>query len=482
MNRRDFLAAGAGIAPAVLLGAGGKTQSSIRVSRPNILWIMTDQQPANAMSCTGNQDVHTPAMDRLAATGVRFEQSYCANPACVPSRTSMMTGYMPHETGVTLNMKRFNVRAESVGTRMKQAGYETAYIGKWHIPMDSSNYAWHGFDLMLEGTTEFNDQHFGAPLIDFIKKPHVKPFFLVASFVNPHDICEYARKLSGFPDTRSRTWNGPIPEPPPPEQCPELPNNFGIPKNEPDVIRKHQAWAAEGIYPCRNWNAGTWRQYRWALNRLVERVDREIGNVLDALSAAGLDRNTIIVFVSDHGDGNGAHHWNQKTLLYDEPTRVPFIISGPGVAIPGRVDATHLVSTGLDLFPTFCDYAEVAPPKELAGRSLRPLVEGCPVDWRNDLICECDLYYRTDQSGNVYGRMLRTARYKYVVYSSGELREQLFDMQKDPGEMENLAVDPLYKTVRNDHRQQLAKRIKKTNDPFIVPGVTVDDWTLVRSK
>lgn len=482
MNRRDFLAAGAGMAPAVWLGADAEAQSSTNVSRPNILWIMTDQQPADAMSCAGNRDLYTPAMDSLAASGMRFELSYCTNPACVPSRTSMMTGRMPHETGVTFNMNSLKIRTKSLGKRMKAAGYDTGYIGKWHIPMESTNQSWHGFDLMMEGTTEFNDQHFATPLVEFIKKPHDKPFFLVASFVNPHDICEYARKLSGFPASRSRTWNGPIPDPPPPEQCPELPVNFGIPANEPDVIRKHQNWAATGIYPVQSWAADTWRQYRWALNRLVERVDREISKVLDALYATGLDQNTIIAFVSDHGDGNGAHHWNQKTLLYDEPARVPFIISGPGVAVPGRVDARHLVSTGLDLFPTFCDYAQIDPPEGLLGRSLRPLVEGRSVDWRDDLVSECDLYYRTDQSGNVYGRMLRTARYKYVVYSSGTLREQLFDMQKDPGEMENRVMDTRYAAVLNDHRRRLAKHIKKTNDPFVVPGVAVDGWVLERSK
>lgn len=478
MERREFIAASAAVVPVAMAGAA-RQPSETTEGPVNILWIMTDQQPAGALSCAGNKDLHTPAMDSLAAAGVRFELSYCVNPICVPSRTSMATGRMPHETGVMFNTNRFDVRFESIGTRMKKAGYETAYVGKWHIPMDSENKEWHGYDLMMEGTQGFNDQHFAEPLKRFLKQKHDKPFFLVASFVNPHDLCEYARKLGNFPPERTKTWNGPIPEAPPPAQCPELPDNFEIPENEPDIIRAHQNWMADdGVYPGRNLSDDAWRQYRWALNRLTERVDSEIGKVLDTLRETGLDQNTIVAFVSDHGDGSGAHKWNQKTLLYEEPARVPCILSGPGIAGPGRTDRASLVSTGLDLVPTFCDYAGIEPPKGTRGLSLRPLAEGRPVPWRNQVVSECDLYRQYGLSGGVYGRMLRTKRYKYVAYSAGKLREQLFDMQNDSGEMNNLAVDPAFQTILQDHRVRLAAQIKETNDFFVVPGLPADGWTL----
>ena len=416
-------------------------------------------------------------MDSLAANGVRFELSYCANPICVPSRTTMLTGHMPHETGVSFNMESFKVLQDSVGTYLKRAGYETAYIGKWHIPRSSEDTAWHGFDLMMEGSRTFNDRHFPNAVNDFLRKKHDNPFFLVASFVNPHDICEYARKLADF-KKNTDLWNGTIPEAPTPENCPELPPNFEIPENEPDVIREHQL-RVPSAYPSRDWNKDTWRQYRWALNRLTERVDSEIAKILDTLRAEGLDKSTLVVLVSDHGDGNAEHRWNQKTLLYDGPARVPFIISGPGIAVPGRVDQTHLISTGLDLFPTFCDYAGIEPPTGLTGASLRPLLEGRPVEWRDEVVSECDLYLRFGQSGGVYGRMLRTARYKYIVYSAGKLREQLFDMKNDPGEMNNLAVDPVYHPILNEHRQRLADHLRKTRDrSFTVPEISSDGWIL----
>jgi arylsulfatase A-like enzyme len=226
------------------------------------------------------------------------------------------------------------------------------------------------------------------------------------------------------------------------------------------------------------WDKGTWRQYRWGLNRLTERVDSEIAKILDTLRAQGLDKNTVVVLVSDHGDGNAEHRWNQKTLLYDSIVRVPMIISGPGIAVPGRTDRDHLVNTGIDLVPTFCDYAEIDPPEGVRGRSLRPLVEGRPVSWRNAVVSECDLHRQYGLSGGVFGRMLRTQRYKYIAYSAGKIREQLFDMKTDPGEMNNLAVDSSFQSVLQEHRERLAAQIKETNDFFVVPGVPDSGWIL----
>lgn len=478
MKRREFIVAGSGMVPLSMVGRS-RTSAGGAPTRPNILWIMTDQQPADNLSCTGNRDLHTPAMDAIAAAGVRFDRAYCSNPICVPSRTSMVTGKMPHETGVMFNTDRFDVLFECIGTRMKQAGYDTGYVGKWHIPMPTDRAEWHGFDTMIEGgRRDLNDMDAVPEMVKFLRKKRNNPFFLVASFVNPHDICEYARKLSGFPKSRSTLWNGSIPEVPPPSQCPELPANFGIPVHEPDIIREHKSWMA-GTYPSTDWSDDLWRQYRWGLNRLTELVDSHIHTLLKTLRSEGLMENTLIVLVSDHGDGNGAHKWNQKTLLYEEPARVPCILSGPGIAAPGRTDGAHLISTGLDLVPTFCDYAKIDPPKGLRGRSLRPLVEGRPIEWRNQVVAECDLYRRYGQSGGVYGRMLRTVRYKYVAYSAGKIREQLFDMQNDPGEMNNLVVDPAFASILQDHRNRLADWIKETNDFFVVPGVSFNGWKLI---
>lgn len=469
INRRSYLAASAALAAGTALA---KTDDS----RPNILWIMTDQQPPDLMSCTGNKYLQTPAMDSLAVKGVRFDLAYCANPICVPSRASMMTGKMPHDIGVTYNMELHEIFSPSMGTVMTQAGYDTGYIGKWHIPMPIKTTEWHGFNHMMEGTRQFNDQHFAEPSIDFIRRKRNKPYFLVASFVNPHDICEWARRATGgFPERRMQLWNGAIADTPPPEECPPLPANFDIPEHEPDIIREYQTWQPP-TYPVREWPDERWRQYRWALNRLTERVDREIARILDVV-----DDNTIIIFTSDHGDGNAAHQWNQKTLFYEESARVPFIISGKGIAKPGSVDGEHLVQTGLDIFTTICDYAKAGTPADLHGHSLRPIVEGKPVQWREQLVVENDLSPAYGRSIGVEGRMLRTRNYKYSVYSSGKIREQLTDMRNDPGEMNNLAVDPAYAGILQQHRERLARELERTRDAFIVPKIDNQGWKLVSS-
>lgn len=467
INRRSYLTATASL-------AAGSVLAKPTDSRPNILWIMTDQQPANLMSCTGNKHLYTPAMDSLAANGIRFDLAYCANPICVPSRSSMMTGRMPHEIGVNFNMDLHKILHTSLGTLVTQAGYDTGYIGKWHIPMPINTTDWHGFNHMLEGTREFNDQHFAEPVIDFIRRKRNKPYFLVASFVNPHDICEWARRATGgFPERRTLLWNGAIADSPPPAQCPPLPDNFGIPKDEPDIIREYQTWQPP-TYPVRDWPDERWRQYRWTLNRLTERVDAEIAKILKVV-----DDNTLIIFTSDHGDGNGAHKWNQKTLFYEESARVPFIISGKGIAKPGSVDGEHLVQTGLDIFPTICDYAHAEKSNDLRGRSLRPIVEDKPTDWREQLVVENDLSPAYGHSIGVVGRMLRTDKYKYVAYSTGRIRERLTDMRKDPGEMNNLVRDPAYKIILQKHRELLIQELKETNDSFVVPGIDLDGWKLL---
>ncbi len=178
---------------------------------------------------------------------------------------------------------------------------------------------------------------------------------------------------------------------------------------------------------------------------LTETVDAEIGIVLAALKESGLEDDTLVVFTSDHGDMDAAHQLAYKSLLYEESVRIPFIMARKGAIPAGRVDQKHLVSNGLDLLPTLCDYAGIEPPAGLPGRSLRPLAEGRDVpDWRSEVFVESE-----------NGRMVRTARYKYCLYDSGERRETLVDLERDPGEMNNLATSPQHRDELNRHRRLL---------------------------
>ncbi len=430
--------------------------------RPHLVYIFTDQQWAGAMSCAGNGDLATPVLDGLAARGVRFENAYCTQPLCVPSRTAMVTGVYPHEIAATHNTLSWpRAPVPMLGKLLAEAGYECAWFGKWHIPVAPALSAEHGFATVECDKGSATDEKLADACQRFLSRPHDRPLFLVASFLNPHNICEWAR---GQP-----TPQGPIPPPPPPEQCPALPLNFEVPFDEPEVVRSIQARHAPG-YPTTGWAPERWRQYRWAYYRLVEKVDAQIGRFLEVLRAQGLADNTLIVFSSDHGDGNAAHRWNQKQVLYDESARVPLIVCLPGTTA-GRVDRS-LVNAGLDLYPTLCDYARLPLPGHLRGRSLRPLLEQTqPAAWRNELVCETEFANNAGGMG-ITGRALRTQRYKYICYSQGQRREQLFDLEKDPGETLNLAAVPEMAAVLQDHRRRLADWCRQTADRFPVPGET----------
>ena len=422
-------------------------------SRPNVLLIITDQQSYQAMSCAGNDELRTPAMDSLAERGVLFSQAYCSYPLCTPSRAAMFTGRMPHEVGITTNGQPIGEAYlnQGLGWLFRNAGYECVYGGKWHVPEIAMPDGVHGFRTICG----FDDANLAAACIEYVsayaRGDRQEPFFMVASYDNPHNICEWAR-------SQVLPW-GPIQDAPT-EECPNLPPNYAIPAFEPEAIR----WAKEAQrrpYPTVDFADGDWRHYRQAYFRLVEKVDAEIERILAALEAHGLSENTLVVLTSDHGDGMGAHHWNQKSIMYEEVERVPLIVSLPGVTAGGVVDDTHLVAQGLDLVPTLCDYASIQAPDGLRGRSLRPLAEGhLPDAWRAAVYAESRVGKRFD------ARMVRTRTHKYAVYSFGKYREQLFDLNSDPGEMVNLAVEKRHHEELTRHRDLLWDWCMETGDLF----------------
>ena len=449
----------------------GIPASAASPSTPNVLLIITDQQHAGMLSAAGNPYLHTPALDSLAARGARFERAYCGNPVCTPSRFGMLTGVMPSRIGMTDNGPSGKVPAailaHSMGRVFREAGYETSYGGKLHTPMSLDQI---GFDLLtLDQREELADV-----CAAFLQKKHDKPFLLVASFINPHDICYMAirayaemQKAQGLTPTKIKSHS--------PEiqaldaalklhagvsradffarLCPPLPENFEIPAGEPEGAWDPQARDFR-TYVRKNWSEEDWRLHRWAYARLTERVDGQIGKVLAALRQSGLEDNTVVAFTSDHGDMDAAHRLEHKSMPYDEASRVPLILSRTGVTKPGLVDREHLASTTMDLIPTLCDFAGIVVPKELHGRSLRSLAEGqSPAAWRRGLVVESRKFV-----------MVRSPHYKYAVYAQGPRREQLIDMEKDPGEMKNLAADPQYAQTLVWHRQFLVHWYKEHDE------------------
>lgn len=409
--------------------------------KPNIVYIFTDQQTATAMSCAGNTDVHTPNMDRLAACGVRFENAYCTAPLSGPSRAAMFTGLYPGTTGMLVNGAPLpdSLHQRTLGSLMEAAGYECAYGGKWHIPLTTIPDGEFGFRQIHP----HSDTGLGEACAKFLDQKHERPFFLVASFDNPHNICEYARGQN-LP-------YGNITEPESEDDCPGIPPNFM--KNPYDAgVIDFERKKSYTLYPSVDFSVADWRRYRYAYFRLVEKVDAEIGKIVDAIDRNGWWKNTVVIFSSDHGDGTGAHQWNQKSALYEEVANVPLIVTLPGKKHAGSI-ARQLVSNGVDFFATVCDWAGIDLPTGHAhGVSFRSAAEsgGTAEATQDHVVCETQF-----DTSNTRGWMVRTARYKYVLYDKGSHREQLFDMQTDRGETRNLAVEKAYRPQLQQCRELL---------------------------
>jgi len=463
MERRALLKATGGIALAALAPRRGR--AAPRPDRLNVLFVITDQHFADAMSCRiGDGFIRTPAMDGLARAGTLFTRAYCANPLCMPSRASMFTGRYPVETGLQTNSKKKldPKRFPCMGTVFARAGYDTGYVRKWHLPFSTKDTSAHGFDFVK---TKGKDDDAVRPAVEFIRKKRSKPFLLVASFMNPHNICQWARGEK-LPD-------GAIGDPPPPSRCPPLKPNHQPPEDETDVISlMRRSYQATRMFPVSGFDEGKWRQYIWAYYRMVEMVDGLIGKVLDAVRGSGQEENTLVVFTSDHGDCHGAHRWNQKTVFYDESSRVPLIVSWKGVTRAGASE--RLVNTGVDILPTLCDYAGVEPPKGLPGLSLKETANGGEgKDPREYVVVSNEMVQGAPVDGRKprpAGRMVRSARYKYCVYDMGRRRESLVDMANDPGEMVNLAGREEHRPALEKHRRFLADWCRRTGDSFGVPG------------
>jgi arylsulfatase A-like enzyme len=453
--------------------------------RPNILLIYTDQQTYRALSATGNPWLRTPHMDMLARHGVNFSRSYCPAPICGPSRGSLVYGRLPHETGVRYNGESPAGDMPNLGTALRAVGYDTTWIGKWHLPesypqsseIPGFHYLSHPAETLGSFLGDAVDMHCAMQASYYLRwhaALAASPWFLGLSLHNPHDICHY------FIDNGHITS---CPEPDPANidsrYLPPLPENHAANPAEAEFLlnrRKQTRYGAETGNYGTDLTDAHWRAYLKTYYSLTETVDRCLAPVLQGLAQGGWLNNTVIFFTSDHGEGMAAHQWFTKLTLYEETLRVPFIAVPAGALghAAGRTIEHHLVS-GLDLMPTCLDYAGIADqdyPANLRGRSLRPLIESSPVSpgtsWRQYLVVPIDL--SPERPGEV-GRALITADgWKYHVYSGGRNPEALYNLTIDPGETHNLvAIEP-------DQRQRclalLEDHCQTSGDPFMLQTVS----------
>ena len=428
-------------------------------SPPNILLIIADQHTGSVMSQRGYSHITTPGIDKIADAGVTFTRAYTMYPVCTAFRKSMMTGMMPSKVPNAM-------QSPSIGNTLREAGYETVYHGKWHVGETKikSSAEWHGFET-YDGSQR--DTGTRERVVDFIRQKHDKPFFLVTSFMNPHDACELARNMSGIEDDYKDV---PIEHDFAIELTPPLPANFAIPENEAEgfSLRRNpeRGTANFGKHPTKDWTQDQWRQYMYGYDRLLEMVDAHIKLVIDELENQGLLENTLIIYTSDHGDGHASHMWNQKMTFYEEAINVPFVVSWKGKTKAGYIDEQTLSSTGLDIFPTILRTAGVPIPESLLGLDMTPQVladaDGEALPERGYVVSEIN-------QRKLKGRMVVTQNFKYILFDGGANPEQLFDLVNDPGELHPVTYNPEYKEQLIAHRNMLLEWDQRIDDSDFSP-------------
>ncbi|NQV34943.1 MAG: sulfatase-like hydrolase/transferase [Phycisphaeraceae bacterium] len=398
---------------------------------------MTDQQHIDTLSAGGCAHVKTPAMDSLMHRGVSFTQSYSTNPVCSPARSSAFTGRMSTETGVVSNGKHIREDIPNIGQWFSDmTSYETVYAGKWHVPRTHTldikgfrviNTGIGGHGILGDATTSRACEGF------LRNRAKDKPFLMVASFMQPHDICEWLR-LNTY-DPKRLAYEGLA------AKLPPLPKNFDTHHEEPDYLKKIRNSRDPFV---RGWEELQWQYYLWSYYRHIEQVDAEIGRVLQALNDEGDAENTLVVFTSDHGEGLGHHQMVRKSSPYDESSKVPMVVSLPGQCQENVINRSHLVS-GADIVPTICDFAGIKSPKDMRGISMKPWLQGDSTRARDFVVTELP---------SNRARMLRTKDYKYITYADDPV-DMLFNMTTDPGETRNLAADSSHATVLSDLKKTL---------------------------
>ncbi|MCY3772512.1 MAG: sulfatase [Gemmatimonadetes bacterium] len=458
-------------------------------SRPNILFIMSDDHASHAIGAYGSRINRTPHIDRIAAEGMRFDNCFCTNSICTPSRAAILTGTYNHVNGVTTLDTRLDGRLLNYPKVLREHGYQTAVVGKWHLG-HGGNHDPTGFDYwnVLPGQGLYHDPEiiemgerskrsgYATDLItdyslDWLRnRDRDRPFCLMVHHKAPHRPWE--------PDDRhARMYED--------EDIPE-PDTF-----DDDYANRAQAAAAARMRVERDLNAEDlkvpvpenltpaeekgWKYQRYIKDylRCVASIDDNVGRLLDYIDEEEIGENTIVIYTSDQGFFLGDHGWYDKRFMYEESLRMPFLIRYPREVAPGTVNGDMILN--VDFPATFLDCAGVDVPSSFQGRSFRPLLQGeTPADWQTSM------YYRYWMHGahhNVcahYG--IRTLRYKLIYYYGDPLGQEgavgektapeweLFDLEKDPCELNSVYGDPEYEEVVTQLKAELKRLQERVGD------------------
>ncbi|MGI9666613.1 MAG: sulfatase family protein [Acidimicrobiia bacterium] len=445
------------------------------LTRPNLLFIMSDDHAAHAISAYGSRINETPNIDRLADEGMRFDAAFCTNSICTPSRASILTGTYPHVSGVTTLDTLLDNSLWTFPQSLQESGYTTGLIGKWHLG--------HGPEHDPVGFDEWRvlpgQGHYDNPVmleaggrvierggyvtdlitddsIDFIKRHKDEPFALFCHHKAAHRTWVPApRHFSDFEEDRIEPetfWDDL-------EGRADVIKKVRMSMMDLDPIVDLKAAVPDGLSHDEE---VVWRYQRYIKDylRVVAALDEGIGRMLDALETEGLLDNTIVVYTSDQGFFLGDHGWFDKRLMYEESLVMPLLMRyPPAVQVGSTCDE---IVTNVDFAPTLLELMGAETPTSVQGRSFAPLLTGeTPHDWPDSI------YYRywmhRDSAHNTpahYG--IRTKTHKLICYYNDPLDQpgahgptdpiewELFDLVRDPLELSNVINDPDYADVRTD--------------------------------
>ena len=479
-----------------LLSFGNDIEAELTASRPNIVIIYSDDHSEQAISAYGSRINQTPHIDRLARDGVRFTNSFVCNSICGPSRATLLTGLHSHANGAVSNRARFRDELPTFAKSLQAVGYDTAMIGKWHLPSLPN-----GFDYWtikrgtyynpdfetsrgLESSTGHVTDVITHRSLDWIKNrvnPD-QPFFLWISHSAVHRTWEPAiRHLNRYseinvpePTTLFDNYSGRNPGaitaqmrisrdlfPAYDLKLPVTGEGFldHNAQNQLSRMNSEQRFAWKAAFGPRNQafaesnlsgDALTrWNYQRYIKNylRCVDGIDESVARVRDFMKAYQLDENTIVIYTSDQGFFLGEHGWYDKRWMYEPSLRTPLIIDWPGVTDPGAT-RDQLVQN-MDLAPTILEMAGVTPSYKMHGRSLVPMLRGdSPKDWRDAIYYHYQMQEPAGRASHLVAKHygIRTDRHKLIYFYEYDFWE-LYDLQKDYLEMENLYEQPGYEDL-----------------------------------
>lgn len=442
-SRRSFLKTSLTATASLAVSACSRT-----VENPNIVFIFSDQQHWHALGFM-DSFFDTPNQDSFARESAVFENGFCTTPQCSPSRSSILTGFYPHKTGVYGNIGAAGgdpLQQPTIAKKLRESGYKTAYVGKWHLgPAKIAQQDFTHFLLKDKSRGEKSDPLTTQDGLALLNNPDFAngPFALFLSYVDPHDI--YAFRQHEVKAGQQ------IPLPPSWEQ-----QDFStVPHVQKQFMTEDQGVAIWGE------SRELWQQYRDCYRAKVKLYDNHFGRIIKALKENGLWENTIVVNTSDHGDMDAHNHLIWKgPFMYEHMVRVPFMIRVPekyGGQNNRRLDVNVV---NVDFAPTLLELCGIKAGDH-DGISLQPLLTGRKGQRHRDYVIS--EYYSKQKWVNPI-RMIRTAEFKYNLYIKHG--EELYNLQNDPQQVINLAEDFGYAAVKKNLRGELEEWIRQQRDPF----------------